>query len=123
MAVLDSFPDLKVEIIVNGNPLTEYVSDDENEEVIPDTSTTFVEATTGAEFLIRCGFGPKFKFKKYAISTDVEMDGAFMTNEIKEPRSTRRTRWLELSSRESCLHDGIWQRQNFAFSPLQIGTF
>ncbi len=118
MAVIDSFPGLKVEIIVNESAITEYAGDGENEEDKPNTITKFVEATTGAEFRIRCEFAPSFKFKKYAIRADAYIDGIYVDKWNKACEKTL----MVMRGPHSCLHEGIWQKQRFAFSSLQIGT-
>lgn len=45
MAVLDNYPGLKVEVLVNGLPLQEYF--DEDQEATPTTASNYVEATSG----------------------------------------------------------------------------
>lgn len=55
MAVLSTCPGLKVEIIVNGEPLQEF--DGSEGDQAADTKTTYIEATTGAEFAVKYDIG------------------------------------------------------------------
>ncbi|KAF2278092.1 uncharacterized protein EI97DRAFT_441357 [Westerdykella ornata] len=79
MAVLDSYPGLEVEILVNGTPLQEYV--DPDEEAVPDRVLKYIEATSNATFEIRCRFTSAFVWK-HDLSLDVYTDGRFACGRI-----------------------------------------
>lgn len=75
MAILAGVPGLKVEILVNGEPLREYDEDrDEDDEPSePNTITKYVEVVSGAEFQIKYTFKRPFPSQK-AVDVDFHFD-------------------------------------------------
>ncbi|KAF2677306.1 hypothetical protein K458DRAFT_163912 [Lentithecium fluviatile CBS 122367] len=113
MAITTVYPGLQVDVVVNGAPLQEY--DDDEDEDSPDTTTKYVEATSGANFEIRYSFGTGFS-AKHAVVTRVHVDGQYGEGHvIKLDEIFRFPRFL--SGRREDLGDGYFQRK-FRFAQL-----
>lgn len=82
MAILPDCPGIKVEVVVDGTALTEY-DDTENGTHLEATASTvkYVEATTGANFLVRVSIDPGFK-TLWDVRTVVKIDGNKATGNI-----------------------------------------
>lgn len=117
MAVITYIPGLKVEIIVNGVPLEEFV--DSDEENPPNTTTKYVEASSGVPFEVQYSFSPTFN-AKHDIALRVFLDGKYSdghviyTSEVSHLAPTRIG-----SARE--LVGGSYSKRRFRFSQLDIG--
>ncbi|KAF1850026.1 uncharacterized protein K460DRAFT_326500 [Cucurbitaria berberidis CBS 394.84] len=71
MAILSTCPGLKVEIIVDGEPLPEF--DDQEADQESHTKTTYIEAKTGADFVVR--YTVSALFSTDDISAQICIDG------------------------------------------------
>ncbi|KAH7094843.1 hypothetical protein FB567DRAFT_586195 [Paraphoma chrysanthemicola] len=114
MAVHPDYPDLQVEVTVDGKPLKEYVNPDETDD--PDTITRYIEAVSGAEFALSLAFGDKFP-TKHDIGFEIEIDG----NEVESSYSAKESlpKVAVIKGAES-LVKSKWVLQHFAFSELRI---
>ena len=119
MAITDSHPRIKIEIISNGAPLREYV--DQEEEDAPNAVTKYIEAVSSAEFQIGCTLTTPFP--ETAILYQIYLDGKFtrgffsMLDDYKPPLAHFKVSGL-------CHSDGQdWFQSNFCFSSLTIGMY
>ncbi|KAH6875377.1 hypothetical protein BKA58DRAFT_399585 [Alternaria rosae] len=74
MAVLPFCPGLTVKIFVNGAPLPEY-DDDSDTPASPTTITKYVEATSGARFVIKVSLTEGFPFSEGDMEAKISLDG------------------------------------------------
>jgi hypothetical protein len=70
MAICDDYPGLKVEVLVDSRPLTEY----DDDEATPRTISKYIEGRSGKEFALRITFAHPFP-TKYGVETRVSIDG------------------------------------------------
>lgn len=119
MAVLDAFPGLTTEIIVNKVPLAKF-HDDET-EASPTENTKYIEARSGSEFMIRTTFSEPFP-TVHGVEISVRVDGNPGPLSAVKPDDQ-----LYLDSTEikgvSFSQDGKRYRQNYQFAELHIGLF
>jgi hypothetical protein len=116
MAVLNSVPGLEVKIVVNGEPLQEYV--DNEDELAPNTVLKYVEATSGAEFTVQYTITSEFTYN-HDMSLRVYVDGVRAVSNVR--RSTKDVRGTcVFEERRSGGGEDLFLRK-FAFSELTIG--
>ncbi|KEQ73432.1 hypothetical protein M436DRAFT_46915 [Aureobasidium namibiae CBS 147.97] len=53
MAIIPGIPHVIVDIAVDGNPLPEYLDEDDSESITPNSTTKYVECMPGSHFAIR----------------------------------------------------------------------
>ncbi|KAF2025121.1 hypothetical protein EK21DRAFT_77178 [Setomelanomma holmii] len=73
MAITKAFPRIKADILIDSAALQEY--DDDEEPSSDVVMTKYIEATSGAEFAIRCQFHAR---PQYDILTRVLLDGKYV---------------------------------------------
>jgi hypothetical protein len=79
MAIIDKF---KAEVIVDGQPATEY-DDDEPDPKKPTHLTKYVEASSGKSFKLKITVAPDYKFRgEDLISIHLHIDGRCMGGTI-----------------------------------------
>jgi hypothetical protein len=71
MAIHNSCPGLNVQVIVGGQPLTEYIDQDVSQN--PHSVTAYVEAVSGAQFEINSTFTVPFPLAD--VSCAIYLDG------------------------------------------------
>ena len=119
MAVIDEVPGLKVEIVVNRDPVLEYKSNDE--EAKSTRVTNYIEATSGAEFRLDYTFS-NFT-AKHGVCAFIKLDG-----------KSAEGRFWSKSDLEGCLNgkslpvngarsfeNGQYIERNFCFSEVHTG--
>jgi hypothetical protein len=80
MAIHSNQPGLEAEVIVNDEALPEFTDDDS--ELQPKTTTTYVEATSGEYFGVRYTV-PADLFEHYGVQATVSIDGVYLQNHVK----------------------------------------
>jgi hypothetical protein len=118
MAVLDAYPGIKVQIVVNGAPLQEY-DDDDDESATPNTVTKYVEAVSGAEFQIQHDITqpwPQHEMLLECIVDQHKVVGAVLNKGNYRGSSYRYVKEGAISYKEG--HQFI---QRFRFAQLSIG--
>ena len=119
MAVIDEVPGLKVEIVVNRDPVLEYKNNDE--EAKPGRVTKYIEATSGVEFRLDYTFS-NFT-ATHGVCAFIELDG----------KPAEGSFWRK-SDLEGCLNgepipingarsfeNGQYIERNFCFSEVYTG--
>ncbi|KAH7085198.1 hypothetical protein BKA63DRAFT_597881 [Paraphoma chrysanthemicola] len=114
MAVHPDYPDLEVNVTVNGKPLEEYVNSDETDD--PKTITRYIEAVSGAEFALELAFRDKFP-TKHDVGYEIEIDGNEVESSYCRKDSLPK---VEVIKGTDYLVDSKWFLQHFAFSELRI---
>ncbi|KAF2809635.1 uncharacterized protein BDZ99DRAFT_463419 [Mytilinidion resinicola] len=119
MAILDDLLGLKVEIVVNGQPLQEY-DDEDGEEEKPKSVIKYIEATSNATFEVRVIFGLELpqEHRQYSYTCRVYLDGTYQDGMVFEKR-TGLFKQATLRGRRSC-KAGEYYLQTFRFSNLTI---
>lgn len=123
MAIIDGVPGLEVQILVDGEPLIEY--DDEDEPGVHDgsgrkTISKFVEARSGAEFVIKCSFDAVNPYKTNDLQIAVYIDGKYMDDRVLYARQIQAPYISRLSGHRYRTGSQFFQRK-FSFSELSIG--
>lgn len=116
MAIHSDFPGVTVQVVVNDEPLEEYVN--EEEEDPPKTLTRYIECQSGAEFAIKTSFTENFD--PTDMSLRAYLDGVMVSKwfVVKED-VTRPMGFVQASSRWK---DGTkWYQSMFSFSELELG--
>ncbi|KAJ4361290.1 hypothetical protein N0V95_001992 [Ascochyta clinopodiicola] len=117
MAVLDAYPGLTTEITVNKKPLAEY---DGEEETSSTEVTRYIEARSGADFVIKTLFKAPFSTEQ-GVETSCIVDGnrgprcGIAHNELLH-RSANRMTGVTFSQ------DGRRFHQNYQFAKLNIAA-
>lgn len=116
MAILSKYPGLKVEVVVNNEPLREYSMIGET----TDTSSTikrYVEVQDGAEFAINISFNKPFSTRK-AVGYDLLVDGIAIHSGVVE-RSSLRKREDVLIDDMTSIQGTRWISQKLCFKALK----
>jgi hypothetical protein len=117
MAVLDTYPSVKVQIKVNGAPLQEY--DDDEEDSTPGTVVKYIEAITGTGFEIAHEITPRWPLYDILFKYFVDQHytgGTFMKKQQYQGSVVRHTE-RGVTSRK----DGQEFLHTFQFAALSIG--
>lgn len=117
MAVLDAYPGLTTEITVNKEPLTEY--DDDESETSPTEVTKYVEARTGADFVIKTIFRKPFPTEN-GVEISCSVDGRRGPRWSIEPKHIIRCSTKKMTG-VTFTEDGKRFHQNYQFAELNIG--
>jgi hypothetical protein len=118
MAVLDSVPGLKAEVVVAGASVQEYV--DKDEEVPPNTVLKYIEAVSGAEFAVQYTLKPSFKMK-HDLEVRLSLDGKRVTGRVLY-RTDDRSKPLVISDAYDRIDDGYFTKK-FCFTDLTTGKY
>ena len=116
MAVLDAYPGLTAEVTVNKKPLVEY---DHEEEASPTTVTKYIEACSGAEFVIKTKFSEPFPLVN-GVEISTTVDGNRGPRWAVEP-DARFYRSANNMKGVSFTKDGKRYQQKYQFAELNIG--
>jgi hypothetical protein len=119
MAIIESHPHIRAEIISNGAPLPEFVNDDE--EDAPDTVTKYIEAESGAEFAVHVTLTAPYP--ETSILYEIKLDGkhvrGFFSKENNYNGQSVTFKTPGVSHRDG----EQWFVSKFCFSSLVIGTY
>jgi hypothetical protein len=115
MAVLDAYPGLRTEITINKKPLAEYYHEEEASQT---TVTKYIEACSGAEFVIKTTFSQPFPMVN-GVEISAVVDGN------RGPRCAVKPddRFYRSANMKgvSFTQDGKRYRQKYQFAELNIG--
>ena len=121
MAVIDEVPGLVATIDVAGLDLPEYNDDEEEEEPKPRTSTTFVQAESGANFGIATRFNAAvFPHRHEHIYRLIYLDGKSIAESVLNPTHIAGGQRQVASTVSANLGDRTVV-QKFTFAELSIG--
>ena len=115
MAIVQGVPGLQAEVIVDGQSLLEYDGDDAE----PDTSTKYIEAISDKEFGLRITFKQPFP-DHHSVELRVSIDGNRSRIMVYEAQPLHQPAVHHKRS-QSFQKDGKWFKQNYRFTPLNIG--
>lgn len=76
MAILDSLPGVEITVVVDGEDLHEYQDTHKNDG--EDTVTSYIEATSGANFAIRIKISKDTIYKGDRLDFGVTIDGEYV---------------------------------------------
>jgi len=118
MAIHADFPDLKAEVIVDGEVLKEYDYDGQSQ---PLTTTKYVEVVSEAHFGVRYTLPMGLK-GSIGVKASLKIDGTFMRcYSHKNNRMEKRAVTQSIDTAHSSI-DGSSYSRKFRFSQLRIGT-
>jgi len=117
MAIIPDVPNVVVDIVVDGDPLPEYLDEDDDEAVTPNSTTKYVECVSGSRFGMRTdfvGLERQHLSDGDAIETAYYVDGQRVDGTVlympkKLVHVHRAARYME---------GGIWKEQEFSFADL-----
>jgi hypothetical protein len=119
MAIHTDYAGLKVEIVVDGQPLPEY--DDETNTAGSNVVTKYVEAESGAEFSVNFSFNETFP-TSHDVGVDCSLDGRQVCSSY-----VRRAKLLSEHGHKILglqVQEGkSWGLKRFRFSDLVVGKF
>lgn len=118
MAVIPDVDGLKVEVVTNGEPLEEYV--DNEEERVPETVTKYIEAKSGEEFGVRWTIA--HPYPEYGVLFDVYLDGKFIRGAFARQHIFVGPSISHVISGRCCIVKDEWYMQKFCFTELTVGT-
>jgi hypothetical protein len=116
MAIHSDYPGLNVQIIVNGQPLPEYVDNDEPSS--PKGSTQYVEAKSGSEFMVNASFSPPFPAAD--VSFKIKLDGNTVKTSLRDKSTLLTANGHSFGGALSKSGDN-WFEAKFCFAALDIG--
>lgn len=116
MAVLDAYPGLRTEITVNKKPLVEYNHEEETSQT---TVTKYIEACSGAEFVIKTTFSQPFPLVN-GVEISAVVDGNRGPRWAVKP-DERFYRSANNMKGVSFTHNGKRYQQKYQFAELNIG--
>lgn len=119
MAVLDAHPGLRTEIVVDKRPLDKY--NDDEAEATPTEVTKYIEARSGADFMIKTTFSEPFPTNN-GVEIKVKVDGNRGPCWAIKP-DDRFYRSTNKMTGVSFTQDGKRYHQNYQFADLNIGMF
>ncbi|KAF1921825.1 hypothetical protein BDU57DRAFT_545226 [Ampelomyces quisqualis] len=115
MATTTKIPKVKVDVLVDNIALQQY-EDDEEGQVSPATVTKYIEAQSGAEFVLRNVFDEK---PKYDVKVRVYMDGSYVCGEILRLKGFHKGTYKQTIDGARSTKDGMWVLAKFSFSDLK----
>lgn len=123
MVILERLPGLEVEVHVNGEPATEFASDDLQDE--QRQATRYIEAVSGAEFNIQWTFhAAEFKYRNWAINGIVHVDGKYADGRIFRPDAVKHQDSFTVKM------SGVWKKEKgryverpMMFSDIMMGMY
>lgn len=119
MAKPNKIPKVKVDILVDDVPLQQY-EDEEEDQGSPDKVTKYVEAKSGAEFVV-C-----YKFEEtpqYDVRVDVHLDGKYADNKLALLGNFRNSTYQQTMDGAKLIDaEGRWTLAKFSFADLKIGS-
>jgi len=128
MAVIPIFDSVEVEILVNGQPVTEYPDpdtldiDDDGGGPAGRVVTRYIEAKTGTEFSIRFKISPTFRLLlgNVDLVVCVYVDNKYMVGNVIN-RTNLNYDAVQILSGHRYTKSGQWFERSFSFSQLNIG--
>ncbi|KAK6007689.1 hypothetical protein QM012_004503 [Aureobasidium pullulans] len=120
IAIIPDVPHVVVDIVVDGRPLPEYLDEDDDDAVSPDSITKYVECVSGSSFGIRVdltGMRPGQLEGGNAVEVLYYLDGQYATGTVHRFPLSRSD---AMSTRHAARYrdGGIWQERQFMFADL-----
>lgn len=122
MAIHPKYPGLSAEVIVDGNPLTEYPCDDNEVEEQPNTFTQYVQVASDVNFSVRYTI-PKGLYGAHGVRSNIKIDGkSVSSHNHNQAQIARRdvTKWVNTVCGTV---DGFDYKYKLRFSKLDIGQY
>ena len=128
MAIIPIFNSVEVEILVNGQPLTEYPDpdtldiDDDGGGRAGRLVTKYIEAKTGTEFSVRFKISPSFRLLlgNVDLVVCVYVDDKYLVGNVINRRYLNYDA-VQLLTGHRYTKNGQWFERSFSFSQLNIG--
>ncbi|KAH7389623.1 hypothetical protein DE146DRAFT_791630 [Phaeosphaeria sp. MPI-PUGE-AT-0046c] len=114
MAITDTFPAVKAEVLISGVALQEYEDDDNS--ISAKTVIKHIEAVSGAEFAVRYKVDGK---PKYAIRVDLFLDGKKATGNVLQHYLFTSGSHENTVTGVNSNQGGKWLLSKFSFSDLR----
>ncbi|KAI5199062.1 hypothetical protein E4T39_06405 [Aureobasidium subglaciale] len=119
MAIIPEVPHVKVDVVVDGRALPEYLDEDDDDSISSDSTIKYVESTTGSKFSIRtslAGLGLRDLEEGDSMIVDTHLDGKMVDSAVKKfpldgypSFEIRGVRYRE---------GGLWKQRDFMFAEL-----
>lgn len=123
MAIIDEVRGLNVQVIVHGQPLTEYDDDEESRDDAegPRKSTTkYIEAVSDQEFTVRYTFDGTFAYKGNDLVVELQVDGIYMFSHVRYKAELQHHYTAEFDAHKY-QQGKQWYSKKISFSKLSIG--
>jgi hypothetical protein len=120
MAIHPDYPGLGAEVIVDGDPLTEYRCDDGDVDDQPNTFTKYVQVASNGNFSIRYTI-PQGVYGAYGVRANIKIDGKSVSSHNHNYEQIARrdvTKWVNTVSSTV---DGMDYTYKLRFAKLDIG--
>ncbi|KAI4742230.1 Cut8-domain-containing protein [Aureobasidium sp. EXF-12298] len=119
MAIIPDVPHVVVDIVVDGHSLPEYLDEDDDDSVSPDSTIKYVECVSGSHFGIRVDLtGMEFKHLKRGNSliTDYYLDGQVVACAVHRFPLGHQAVTTRPAARYR--ENGTWKERSFMFADL-----
>lgn len=119
MAIIPGVPHVVVDIVVDGQPLPEYLDEDEEESVTSNSTTKYVESVSGSHFGIRLdltGMEPRHLKRGNSIVAKYYLDGQQAASAVH--RFPLRQQIISVIPGTIQREGGIWVERKFLFADL-----
>ncbi|KAI4721052.1 hypothetical protein E4T48_02746 [Aureobasidium sp. EXF-10727] len=119
MAIIPDVPHVAVDIVVDGRPLPEYLDEDDDDSISPDSTTKYVECVSGSRFGIRIdltGMESKHLKRGNTVAADYFLDSTWVDGTPHRFPLGRRAVTLHSTARYR--EAGIWKSRDFMFAEL-----
>jgi hypothetical protein len=120
MAIHPDYPGLSAEVIVDGDPLTEYRCDDNDVEDQPNTFTQYVQVDSDVNFSVRYTI-PQGLYGAYGVRSNIKIDGKSVSSHNHNYEQVARrdvTKWVNTVYGTD---SGMNYTYKLRFSKLDIG--
>ncbi|KAG9683846.1 hypothetical protein KCU95_g18026, partial [Aureobasidium melanogenum] len=119
MAIIPDVPHVAVDIVVDGNPLPEYLDEDDEDSVSPTSTIKYVESVSGSHFGIRVnlnGMDRRHLKRGNAIIVEYYLDGQMVSDSVFRFPFHGHSVYV----RHGALYreGGIWLQRKFLFAAL-----
>ncbi|KAG9517388.1 hypothetical protein KCV07_g6166, partial [Aureobasidium melanogenum] len=119
MAIIPDVPHVVVDIVVDGHSLPEYLDEDDDDSVSPDSTIKYVECVSGSHFGIRVDLtGMEFKHLRRGNSliTDYYLDGQVVACAVNRFPLGHQAVTTRPAARYR--ENGTWKERSFMFADL-----
>lgn len=122
MAIIPDVPNVVVDIVVDETPLPEYLDEDDDESVTPNSTTKYVECKSGTSFAIRIDLtGLKRVKGANSVIARYFIDGQRITGSVLRPPWTN-GRGVSLRNTHRYEEGGSWKERDLVFADLVISA-
>lgn len=123
MAILKNY---SVKILVDDQPLQEYMGDGEREDENPDEVVQHIQATSGAEFAIESSVNNMSGETADGVFYQFYLDGKYANGVTLCRKNPRQNLWQSdtiMRGVRGVGSEGDWQLRPFLFSQVKTGQF